>query len=581
ATPTKPDVSVDDPASQAYVVGVGGTTLVSPTIPPNQKVWNDGAEGGGGGGGISSTWPSPGWQSRSNVAGVTNTYSKSASYAFCVPAAKLAKSYAQPPCREVPDVTIDADEDTGTSFYEALYGGWSTIGGTSTAAPMWAAITADISASSVCSGLTVNATNDERDLGFVSPALYEGAAAAKPGADFTDVTKGNNDIFGLGKGYPATTGYDMASGLGSPVVTSGGAVKSGLTSALCSLLSASNVPVSVTSLSPQAGPATGGNAVTVAGKGFAGSGVSVLAVTFGQRPAKSFKVLANGSISAVAPPAAPVPGTAGESAETPMPVDVTVTVKTSAGVRTSRPTTATSRYIYVASNGGKLLPSVSGVGPSGGLSSGGNTVDVYGSGFKVEGPISSVTFGAVKGTNVRVLSDYELEVTVPGQSKATKCSEGTGFEPADVCQVQVVVTGAHGASPRSTILPAMTGKMVFSSAGIVVPAKGTEVDPAPSEYDYAPAPVISSISPNPYSEAGGKPITIDGSGFSVLTLEWVNVGLASSWLNEQPAFNYVSGSEIQISWQFPKVSAPTSLKGGISVQTVSGLSKSEAFTYEP
>jgi hypothetical protein len=580
-TPTKPDVSVDDPASQAFVVGVGGTTLLAAAVPPNQKVWNDGAEGGGGGGGISTTWPSPGWQSRSRVEGVANSYSKSSAYAFCVPQDQVAKSYTLPPCREVPDVTIDADENTGTSFYEALYGGWSTIGGTSTAAPMWAAITADISASSDCAGLTVNSTNHERDLGFVSPALYESAAAAKPGVDFNDITKGSNDIFGLGKGYPATAGYDLASGLGSPVVTSSGAVKSGLTSSLCSLLSASKVPVSVSSLSPQAGPVTGGNTVVVAGKGFVGSGATVLAVTFGQTPAKSFKVLANGTISAVAPPAAPVPGTGGEASETPTPVDVTVTVKTAAGVRTSPPTPATSRYVYVASTDNKLLPSVSGVGPSGGLTAGGNVVDIYGSGFKAEGPISSVTFGGLKASGVTVLSEYEIQVTVPVKGATTKCRTGTGFDPTDICQVQVVVTGAHGASPTSTILPGMTGKLVANDAGIVVPAKGTEVDPAPSEYDYSPKPVITSVSPNPYSESSGKNVTINGAGFSVLNLEWVNVGAATNWLNEQPEFNYVSGTEIQISWEFPRVSSPTVLTGGISVQTLSGLSNAEAFTYEP
>jgi hypothetical protein len=47
-------------------------------------------------------------------------------------------------------------------------------------------------------------------LGFVNPSLY---AMASTG--FVDVTTGNNDLFNIGE-YSAGTGYDMASGLGTP-----------------------------------------------------------------------------------------------------------------------------------------------------------------------------------------------------------------------------------------------------------------------------------------------------------------------------------------------------------------------------
>ena len=52
-----------------------------------------------------------------------------------------------------------------------------------------------------------------RALGFVAPALY--AIAARPGrrrAAFHDVTVGSN------RHYPATAGWDFATGLGSPDV---------------------------------------------------------------------------------------------------------------------------------------------------------------------------------------------------------------------------------------------------------------------------------------------------------------------------------------------------------------------------
>jgi hypothetical protein len=65
----------------------------------------------------------------------------------------------------------------------------------------------DVNASSSCHGSPV---------GFASPALYQAAGSAY-GSDFNDVTVGNNDLTGTNGGlYPAGTGYDMATGLGSP-----------------------------------------------------------------------------------------------------------------------------------------------------------------------------------------------------------------------------------------------------------------------------------------------------------------------------------------------------------------------------
>ena len=59
------------------------------------------------------------------------------------------------------------------------------------------------------------------------PAAYK--------ASFNDITTGNNDIYGLDNGlvFPASTGYDLASGLGSPQLTGPGG-KAGLAYYLCS-----------------------------------------------------------------------------------------------------------------------------------------------------------------------------------------------------------------------------------------------------------------------------------------------------------------------------------------------------------
>jgi subtilase family serine protease len=180
-------LSVLDPASQPYVVAVGGTTIDDATQPPAEHVWNDGAEWGAGGGGISESWQMPAWQrplanSPDNTADVSNaeavevsTASESApetTPAFCDPAATPA---AGTDCRETPDVSAQADEFTGAiTVYSAAFGygppasGWTTIGGTSSATPIWAAMLALVNASLTCHADLVNGV---QDAGFASPIL--------------------------------------------------------------------------------------------------------------------------------------------------------------------------------------------------------------------------------------------------------------------------------------------------------------------------------------------------------------------------------------------------------------------------
>jgi len=191
-------LSVDDPASQPWVTGVGGTDLTSAGTTPKETAWNDSS--GGGGGGISSKWSMPSWQA---VPGVVTGLSSGAP---CQAAGTV--------CREVPDVSASASPfngyvvfcTSGSQCPHITSRGWFTVGGTSAAAPLWAALVA--LADSSASGRA----------GFVNPVLYKNAST--PGA-FNDVTTGNNDFAGTNGGlYPATVGYDMATGLGTP----GGAV---------------------------------------------------------------------------------------------------------------------------------------------------------------------------------------------------------------------------------------------------------------------------------------------------------------------------------------------------------------------
>ncbi len=208
-------LAVDDPASQPYVTGVGGTAWTAYGSPPTETTWNfgPGCCSGAGGGGVSKLWKMPSYQTDAAGTGVLNAYSSG------TPCGATAGSY----CREVPDVSALAD----TIYLQYVDGGWQSWGGTSLAAPLWAAFFALSDASPTCSG---------RAIGFANPLLYE-VAAAEPSA-FHDVTVGTNDLTGKNSGkYPALGGYDMATGLGTPNVSL-------LSSALCE--SAPSDPVSAT-----------------------------------------------------------------------------------------------------------------------------------------------------------------------------------------------------------------------------------------------------------------------------------------------------------------------------------------------
>jgi subtilase family serine protease len=177
--------SVDDPASQPWVTGVGATSLQG----SRNVVWNDSL--GATGGGVSSLWGRPAYQ---------NAAAQAQSGVTCGSAGAA--------CREVPDISVDGDPDTG---YAAYYRGfWRAVGGTSVSAPTVAALVALSDASPACGG---------RPIGFLNPGLYRAADEAYA-VNFHDVTSGTN-AFDSVTGFAAGPGYDMASGLGAPTASLG------------------------------------------------------------------------------------------------------------------------------------------------------------------------------------------------------------------------------------------------------------------------------------------------------------------------------------------------------------------------
>jgi kumamolisin len=102
----------------------------------------------------------------------------------------------------VPDVSAVSDPYTGVRI--VLNQRVVVGGGTSQAAPIWAALTALMNQKLVASG--------SKPLGELNPLLYEVARTATlPG--FQDISQGGNAIM-----PSSSTGYDMVTGLGTPNV---------------------------------------------------------------------------------------------------------------------------------------------------------------------------------------------------------------------------------------------------------------------------------------------------------------------------------------------------------------------------
>ena len=217
-----PYPSVNWPASDPLVTAVGGTYLctdpanvnsrtVDSVDPPAKcRAFPGVAEVGWtfAGGGYSILFPRPAFQS---------TLPAGSSF--------VGSSAGAPPpnfnMRGIPDVAYQASAGTGILVYSTVPFtstsgpgcggaspcsiGWYVVGGTSIGAPQWAGLVA--LADQVAGGR----------LGHINPALYAiGADPSKYANDFFDITTGKNQADPAIPGYPATTGWDAVTGLGTP-----------------------------------------------------------------------------------------------------------------------------------------------------------------------------------------------------------------------------------------------------------------------------------------------------------------------------------------------------------------------------
>lgn len=165
------------PGNSPNVTDVGGTDLT--TAGPG-GTWQGETAWIGSGGGWNTQSPIPAYQ---------------------VPAINTANQ-GSPSYRNIPDVAMEANTD---NLFCANGSCQEGIGGTSLAAPRWAAFLA-----------LANETANGNPVGFVNPTFYALGRTKSYTTDFHDITVGDNFNSSSPNLFSATTGYDLTSGWGSP-----------------------------------------------------------------------------------------------------------------------------------------------------------------------------------------------------------------------------------------------------------------------------------------------------------------------------------------------------------------------------
>ena len=286
----------------------------------------------------------------------------------------------------------------------------------------------------------------------------------------------------------------------------------------------------VGSVSPANGPTSGSTAVTITGANLGGA----TAVTFGTVPAASFTVANATTITAFTP------------AETASTVDVTVT--TPVGTSAANPG---DRFTF----GG--LPVVTALKPTSGPTTGGTAVTISGANFT---GATAVTFGTTAATNVVVVSASQLTATAPAGSaaglvdvtvttpigtSATSVADGytytavpsvTALSPAlgpISGGTSVTITGANLTGATAVRFGTVAAGFTVASATqitatappeavgtvdvTVTNSNGTSSVNIADRFTYTALPIVTALSPNSGSPAGGTMVTITGANLTGAT----------------------------------------------------------------
>ncbi len=473
-------VTVTNPGGQSGSLATGYTYVASPTVSSVSP--RNGPTTGGTAVTITGT---------NFVAGATVTFGTTA--ATNVAVVNSTTITATAPAGSAGAVTITVTSSSGQ-------GGSLAAGYTYVANPTVSSVSPNNGPTTGGTAVTITGTN------FVAGATVTfGAAAA------TNIVVVNNTTI------TATTPVGSA-GAVTVTVTNSSGQSGNLASAYTYV-----IKPTVSSVSPNNGPTTGGTAVTITGTNFAAGAT----VTFGTTAATNVVVVNSTTITATTPA-----GSVGA---------VTVTVTNSGGQSGSLATA----YTYVAK------PTVTSVSPNSGPTTGATAVTITGTNFATG---ATVTFGTTAATNVVVVNSTTITATTPagsagavtvtvtnssGQSgslataytyvvKPTVSSVSPNNGPTTGATA-VTITGTNFAAGatvtfgaaaatnvvvvNSTTITATTPAGSAGAVTVTVTANGQSGILA-SAFTYIGQPTVSSVSPNSGSTTGGTAVTITGTNFA-------------------------------------------------------------------
>ena len=379
------------PADDANIVSVGGTDLTTASAAgpwKSETAWADS------GGGISpDSIPIPSWQQLSGVITSSNKGSTT--------------------LRNGPDVAANAN----FTFYVCADQTTCTAndyGGTSFAAPMWAAYLALANQQAATNGDTI---------GFIDPIIYPAALGSSYSTLFHDITSGSCGT------YSGITGYDLCTGWGSPNTTG-----------LINLLAGSATPSFTLSDSPSSLTITQG-----------GSGTSTITVNDLNGFAGSVTLAASGLPSGVTAAFGTNPTTGTSvltltASSTATTGSATVTITGTSGSLTASTTLALTVNSTATPNFSVAASPTSVTVTQG--ASGTSTITITST-----GGFNSATTLSASGLPSGVTATFSTNpVTPPANGSATSTLTLTASSSATVGTATVTITGTSGSTTHSTTI---------------------------------------------------------------------------------------------------------------------------------
>lgn len=284
-------------------------------------------------------------------------------------------------------------------------------------------------------------------------------------------------------------------------------------------------PPSLVDIAPESGPTTGGTVVTAIGNNFGPAGTPA-SVMVGSVPATNVTVTGHSTLTFTTPPG------------TGVNVNLTITV----GGQSSM---AQPLWSYQA-------PSVSGVTPGSGPTSGGTAITITGANFGPAGTPAAVTINGISATDVNVVGHTSLTCTTPPGAGANRnvvvSVSGQSSTPAPVWSYlapvifdispssgptgggnTVILTGENfgptGTAVAVTVddvppsmislvsqtqiaFPAPPGSGAINDVELTVAGQPANV----VNYAYA-GPTVAMLTPNSGPEQGGTLVTVAGTNF--------------------------------------------------------------------